>query len=332
MKSPDPSWPGHVPLVRSWVLAKKAGKPIIWVEPVVDRDTTTVRYALREGGTPQVPSVDGGNGVCVATGAPIPGEYIKAEANAGRMGQSLMAIVADGRGKTYLPPDTSELPDVPSAPWGVSGLVPRHLTGGTCAVYGLDDWAKLFTPRQTLALTTFSDLLTEVRDAIEGDAVAAGLPADGMRLRDGGSGARARADAVVTYLAFVIDKCADYWSSICTWNAPNGQLRYTFSEEQIPMTWDFAEANPFSGAGGSWEKLLENEVKAIPTVGLSGVGYTAQRDARARIAEVGECVISTDPPYYDNISYADLSDYFYVWLRRNLSDVWPGRNGYAAHA
>ncbi len=324
VKSPDPSWQGHVPLVRSWILAKKPGKPVVWVEPVVDHAARTIRYEIREGGTPQPPSVERGNGLCVATGTPIPGDYIKVEANAGRMGATLLAVVAEGaRTRVYVSPIDSVYPTVPEPSFSVSGPVPRHLTGGTCAVYGLDEWSKLFTPRQLLALTTFSDLLGEVRERIEKDGVAVGLLSDGVRLRDGGTGATARADAIVTYLAFAVDKCADYWSSICSWGNTRETVRNTFGRQAIPMTWDFAETNPFSSSTGNWMAMVDWVVKAIQSLPTGAAGETVQRDARARIAEVGQCVVSTDPPYYDNISYADLSDFFYVWLRGNLSDVWP---------
>jgi putative DNA methylase len=174
-----------------------------------------------------------------------------------------------------------------------------------------------------LALTTFSDLLSEARDICFSDAVDSGLVSDGLRLRDGGSGAEAYADAVTTYLAFVVDKCADYWSSICTWDKTRDGMRNTFGRQAIPMTWDFAEANPFSSASGSWSGMLTWLRKAVEHLPVGGNGSVMQRDARARTRESVGAVLSTDPPYYDNISYADLSDFFYVWLRRNLKDVWP---------
>ncbi len=204
-------------------------------------------------------------------------------------------------------------------------------------MYGLDEWWKLFTLRQLAALTTFSDLLAEVAGRVRADAAArqavdggggadaaAGLASDGVRLRDGGRGADAYADAVVTYLAFVIDKCADYWSTICTWHNSRELIRNTFGRQAIPMTWDFAECNPFSSSTGNWMAMVDWVIKAIAYVPAAVVGGDAvQRDVRARVRESIDCVISTDPPYYDNISYADLSDFFYVWMRRNLSDVWP---------
>lgn len=325
VQSPDPSWPGHVPLVRSWVLAKKPGKPTIWVEPIVDRLAKTIRYEVRSGGAPTEPTVERGNGVCVATGASIPGQYIKAEALEGRMGETLLAVVCDGdRGRTYLGATAADQPlDMPEPSWIPLGAVPRHLTGGTCAVYGLDEFSKLFTTRQLLALTTFSDLLEDVRAVIEREAGADGLSTDGVRLRDGGTGATAYADGIITYLAFVIDKCTDFWSSICSWNAPNSQIRFTFARQAIPMTWDFAEANPFSGRLASWDSMLGGVFRALANLPVTITADTAQRDARARVREVGRSVVCTDPPYYDNISYSDLADFFYVWLRRNLREVWP---------
>src|SRR5690606_21882698 len=176
--------------------------------------------------------------------------------------------------------------------------------------YGLDEWWKLFTPRQLVALTTFSDLLAEVRERVRADAVNSGLADDGMRLRDGGSGADAYADAVVTYLAFAVDKCADYWSTICSWHNSKELIRNTFGRQAIPMTWDFVECNPFSGSTGNWMAMVAWVRKAVEHLPVSAPGQVVQRDARARVKEAPGAVVSTDPPYYDNISYADLSDFF----------------------
>lgn len=312
-----------MPLVRSWELARRPGKKTIWIQPVVDSTKHVIKYLIREGGTPQEPSVVKGNGTCIATGSPIPGGYIKQEANAGRMGSVLIAIVAEsGRGKKYLAPDSDGITfDVPEIPSPIQGSVPRHLTGGTCAVYGLDEWRKLFTRRQLLALSTFSDLLLEVRSQIEEQSVTSDGNDTPFRL--GGSGSTAYADAVITYLAFVIDKCADYWSSLTTWASSGGFIRNTFARQAIPMTWDFTETNPFSSSTGSWNAMVDWVVKVVDTFDVSNFGVTAQRDAASRLSEIGKCVLATDPPYYDNISYADLSDFFYVWMRRNLQTTWP---------
>jgi putative DNA methylase len=322
VKSPDPAWRGYVPLVKSWVVSKKSGSELVWVEPLIDAETQSIRYEVRIGGHPLESSSSRQGFTCLATGSPIPFSYIREEAQAGRMKSDLMAVVCDGpNGRIYLSPTVEQSPhldlEIPDFLVGA----PQGKAANDVLKYGITSWGEMFSARQLLALTTFSDLLEEVHEAIMSDAV--GLNDDSTRLRDGGNGRIAYADAVVTYLAFVIDKCTDFWSTICTWNSPNGQLRYTFSKQAIPMTWDFAEINPFSKKMGSWDAMLRGVLKGIEVLPTNGEVDIRQRDARARIAEVGNCVISTDPPYYDNISYADLSDYFYVWLRRNLKGIWP---------
>jgi putative DNA methylase len=328
VKSPDPAWPGVVPLVRSWILAKRPGRAESWIEPVIDRQNHVIDYRIRVGGTPTTPTVAGGNGVCIATGATIAGPYIKAEAQAGRLGQVLIAVVADNNGqRVFLPPtDEARAAAISSSPkWAPRGAVPRHLTGGTCYGYGLDEWGKLYTARQLVALTTFSDLLRETQLRVEADAKRAAFSPDERPLRLGGIGSVAYAEAIKTYLAFVVDKCTDYWSTIAGW-VPTGEfVNNTFGRQAIPMSWDFAEVNPFSDRGGSWMAMLQWVVRLLegPALPRLSAVAIAQRDAAALIGEIGTCVLSTDPPYYDNISYADLSDFFYVWLRRNLGDVWP---------
>lgn len=328
VESPDPTWKGHVPLVASWELRKRAGKPTIWVEPIIDRESQSIRYEIRQGGTPALDrTVDRGGGRCIATGATMPYSYIRPEFQGRRMGQDLLAVVAEGaRGRSYfaateaqISAATAEVPDRT-----VSGDI-FDWPGRTNVVrYGMGQWEDLFSPRQLVALTTFSDLLDEVRQQVREDALKAGLGDRGERLREGGSDATAYADAVVTYLAFAVDKCADYWSTICSWHNSKELIRNTFGRQAIPMTWDFVECNPFSSSTGNWMAMVDWVRKSVEHLPAgSPPGEAVQRDARARVREVGTVAVSTDPPYYDNISYADLSDFFFVWLRRNLSDVWP---------
>ena len=346
VESPDPAWSGHVPLVASWTLANKPGKLKVWIEPIIDRATQTISYEIREGGEPaRERTCSGGQGVCLATGAAIPASHIKAESGADRMGQVLLAVVAEGRrGRAYCSPNTSgESRAIGEKPhWSPDASLPDKGLGFRVQPYGLDEWWKLFTSRQLVALTTFSDLLSEVRELVRDDAHSAGVSGDATRLRDGGSGVTAYADAVVTYLAFAVDKCADYWSTICTWNTPGEKMRNTFGRQAIPMTWDFAECNPFSSSTANWMAMVDWARKALEHLPASVSGEAVQRDARARVRECagrpaaasqknrGEsggglrgAAVSTDPPYYDNVGYADLSDFFFVWLRRNLADVWP---------
>lgn len=321
VKSPDPSWPGHVPLVRSWELSKKAGKPTVWVEPMIDVASQSITYRIRIGGMPVESTVGRQGGVCLATGSSIPFSYIREEGKAGRHGRVLIAVVAEGsRGRVYATGqnDPDEVPTDPGMSLGDIPINPRDFKTPN---YGIDKWEGLFSPRQLLALTTFSDLLQEVRKKVLTDGVS--LQNDKVRLREGGSGRDAYADAIVTYLAFAVDKCADFWSTICSWNNGAEKMRQTFGRQAIPMTWDYAEANPFSSSTGNWLAMVSWVQKALQTLPSEAVGTVAQRDARARIAEIGRCVVATDPPYYDNISYADLSDFFYVWMRRNLRDIWP---------
>ena len=328
VESPDPSWSGHVPLVASWTLADKSGKPKVWIEPVIDRAAQKISYEIREGGEPtQERTVHRGQGTCIATGAAIDGDYIKSESRSGRMSHQMMAVVAEGSdGRSYCrvtedDDSAAEVGTPMQMPSSGVALDPRNIW---IIIYGLDEWWKLFTTRQLVALTTFSDLLGEVAEQAAVDARDSGMTDDEVRLRDGGCGAVAYADAVATYLAFAVDKSADYWSTICTWANSGGFIRSTFARQAIPMTWDFAECNPLSASTGSWMSMVGWIVKAISHTPASlPSGEAVQRDARARVRESDGAGVSTDPPYYDNISYSDLSDFFYVWLRRNLSDVWP---------
>ena len=328
VESPDPAWRGHVPLVTSWMLANKRGKTTVWIEPTIDHNTQTIAYEIRHGGEPKYPrTVSRGSGICIATGSAIPAGYIKAESRAGRMGKHLMAVVAEGhRGRTYCSARHNQTSIVePALPGFLPDVSmsdhPRYMLP---TLYGIDRWHKLFSARQLVALSTFSSLLAEIHACVWEDALSAGLAEDGQRLRDGGSEAVAYADAIVTYLALAIDKCAEYWSTICTWITSLEAMRSTFGGRQaIPMSWDYAECNPFSNSTGNWMGMVNWICKALNHLPTTIEGAVAQRDARVLVRECAGAMISTDPPYYDNIGYADLSDFFFAWLRPNLADIWP---------
>lgn len=331
VKSPNPAYKDvEVPLASTFWLSKKKGKEA-YVEPVVEN--RAYRFNIRIGKPADANKVDsgtkaGGRGAtfrCIFSETPIDGKYIKSEGQAGRMGATLMAIVAEGRrGRVYLSPtpEMEEIARQAQPTWKPSGAVPERLSGGTCYAYGLNEWGNLFTPRQLVALTTFSDLVGEARTQALRDALAAGMPDDGRGLEAGSEGATAYADAVAVYLAFIVSKMANIGSSICSWMNDRGAFRETFARQAIPMVWDYAEANPFSRAGGSIETILDKIAMAI--AGIPAINHS--KGIQANAAEQTQSflkVVSTDPPYYDNICYSDLSDFFYVWLRRSLKPVLP---------
>lgn len=325
--SPDPSWHGDVPLVSSWILRKKPRKPLIWIEPIVNSPDQSITYRIREGGTPLPATINDGEGRCIATGTPIPGSYIRSCGREGRLGRVLMAVAFNGaKGRNYSPAVEHEATRA-TAPQVIDGVLPTGGLGFRVQNYGMTRWEDLFLPRQLRTLGELSDGLTEIRSRVRADALRAGYSDDGTRLRDGGAGATAYADAIVTYLALAIDKLCDLNNSLTGWKKDAECPVHLFGRQAIPMVWDFAEAYPFSGASGSFQSCLSSVVAS-----LSGKAFrieapvkaaVEQRDACARIEEVGTCVIVTDPPYYDNVGYADLSDFFYVWLRRALANVWP---------
>lgn len=325
VKCPNPACGHEAILVRSFDLSKKKGKE--WhVEPVCEGGE--VRFEVAPGKATQGGTVNRRGATCVHCGAPIAFDHIREESREGRMGAKLMAIVAEGqRGRIYIAPDEVQIAaaDVPMPddyPQGKLAYYPGHLNTN---VYGLDEFWKLFTNRQLTALTTFSALVGEAQKKAEADAIAAGLADDGVGLADGGTGARAYGEAIGVYLAFIVDKLADYNSSICSWisSLSSGAIRNTFARQAIPMTWDYAEANPFSGSCGSYDSMLLWIRKAIVEFPRAReVGFARQFDAQSDNGMRG-IVVSTDPPYYDNIGYADLSDYLYVWLRQSLRHTYP---------
>jgi putative DNA methylase len=326
VRSPDPAFAQvDVPLTSTFMLSAKPGNEA-YVQPLIEG--AGYRFTVRAGKPPDLDAavhgtkLAGANFVCLLSGTPIPGDYIKTEGKAGRLGARLMAIVADGdRGRVYLPPtpemEALALQSVPK--WTPDGDVPSHMTGGTCVPYGLTRWADLFTPRQLVALTTFSDLIQAVHEIVKQDAQGAGLPGDGL---DSGQTANAYADAVSLYLAFAVDKGANYWSSLCSWHQTRPGIVSTFGRQAIPMVWDYAEANPFSDSSGNVMLGIEQAAEMTAALGYGPRGTALQEDAGVQTTSTDK-LVSTDPPYYDNIAYADLSDFFYVWLRRSLRPIFP---------
>lgn len=332
--SPNPAYAEiDVPLASSFLLATKAGKEA-WVEPVIE--DRGYRFVVRvSNGEKNLPAharcgtTAGKRSAfrCVMSNVPVTYDHIRHEGKAGRMGQRLMAIVAEGhRGRVYLTPTDAMQAIAESAEptWQPDVPLPDNVRDFKTPNYGMVTFGDLFTPRQKVALTTLSDLVTEAREHIRADALRAGVPDDGRHIDAGGTGATAYADAVATYLDFVVSKLSESHSTLCTWSSsPKNELVVsTFRRQALPMTWDFGEANPFAASSGSVSKISEAVARVCGmSLGNGEPGVVEQ--ANAQVISMRDRVVSTDPPYYDNIGYADLSDYFYVWHRRALRATFP---------
>lgn len=325
VKCPNPACGCEMPLVHSFELSKKKGNTA-WIEPLYDEDKK-LSFKVHHEGKPKIEGTVSRKGaVCPNCGAPVGYPYIRTESVEGRMSSALMAIVGEGKNRRiYLDADiehrsAADVEKPENYPEGQLAYYPGHLNTN---VYGLDEFHKLFANRQLTALTTFSELVSEAQAKAEADAVAAGMKNDHLPLCNGGDGARAYGEAVGVYLAFAVDRLADIGSSIASWINSIGAIRNTFGRQAIPMTWDYAEGNPFSNSSGCFGNMLEWVYKCI------GNFPSAQSEAEVSQADAqSDCglrniMISTDPPYYDNIGYADLSDFFYVWMRQSLKDTYP---------
>jgi putative DNA methylase len=329
VKSPNPAF-SHVdvPLASTFVLSSKAGKEA-YVQPVVEGDGYW--FEVRTGTPPEgakggTKLARGANFRCLMSDMPIEPAYIKLEGIAGRLGAKLMAIVAEGaKGRVYLAPALEHEGIAAQAQpiWKPETALPNDPRNFWTLAYGLRTYGDLFTPRQLVALTTFSDLVPEAIARVRADALAAGMADSGRGLDAAGDGATAYAEAVGLYLAFSIDKASDYWSSICTWHSSKDLIRNTFGRQAIPMTWDYAETNPFSDSAGNVSSGIDWAYKALQLMPAKERGSAEQADAQTQTISAAK-LVSTDPPYYDNIGYADLSDFFYVWLRRSLKPIFPG--------
>ena len=327
VRCPNPACGADMPLVRTFWLSKKKGKSA-WVLPIVDRMTHTVRFEVRTGvGVPHEGTVDRRGATCVVCDSPVSLDHVRAEGRAGRIGRQLMAVVAEGpHDRVFVTPDDSQglIADSAMPSWRPDVPLPSNPRDFKTPNYGMTTFADLFTPRQLVTLGTFSDLVGEARSRVLADAIVAGLIDDGIALEDGGSGATAYADAVATYLAFALDKTTDTNTVLCTWQVDPPRLRATFGRQALPMTWDYAETNPFGGAAGDYELAAKSLTEVLDRLSPGTDSVVRQLDAQVLGLTAGPApLISTDPPYYDNIGYADLSDFFYVWMRRCLSGVYP---------
>jgi putative DNA methylase len=329
VKCPNPACGTQMPLVHSFYLSTKKGKEA-WVEPNIDYSVTppVIRFAVKTGkGSPHEGTVNRQGATCIACSTPVPFDHIRNEGKAGKMSAQLMAIVAEGQhGRVYLPPNeehvTVAAQEKPE--WKPEAILPHNPRDFKTPNYGLRTFSDLFSQRQLVALTTFSDLVQEAREMMLVDVAVAGLPLNDISLNDGGAGANAYADAVATYLGLGVSKLADYNCANVTWSQSRDQAGHAFTKQAIPMVWDYTEVNPLAGAAGDLLVSLKGITSVIEKGELiSAIGYSCQSDAASEVDRSIIPLISTDPPYYDNVGYADLSDFFYVWLRRSLNTIYP---------
>jgi|CXWL01.1.fsa_nt_gi putative DNA methylase len=345
VKSPNPAF-SHVdvPLASTFILSSKAGREA-YVEPIIENGN--YRFCVKVGVAKDLLASKRGTTAgkwnafrCLLSDAPITYDFIRGEGVAGRLSNRLMAVVVEGvRGRIYISPtpNMEELAQSAKPTWRPELDINYNPRDIKTQIYGLTKYGDLFTPRQLVALTTFSDLVEEARERIRRDAglawgqtivqhsmgpFACEDACNMVPLAEGGTGPNAYAEAISVYLAFVVDKCADYWSSICSWHSSGEKMRNAFGRQAIPMTWDFAETNPMSDSSGNWMAMVDWTWKALTTTPATSPGFASQSDAQTQRISTNK-FISTDPPYYNNIGYADLSDYFYVWLRKLLRETFP---------
>lgn len=326
VKCPNPACGCEMPLASSFILSKKKGHEA-WVEPLFEDGS--FHFHVHNGKCPAEKETNkpGRSAVfqCPHCHELTTDDYVKSMGKENRIGAQLMAIVAEGsHGRLYISPDavqesTANVLKPDNYP---DGPLPENPRWFSPPAFGMSNYADLFTNRQLTALTTFCDLLDDVQDKAFTDAKAAGLADDSISIADGGSGSLAYAQAIISYLAISIDRLADRCSSICSWDNGYVKIRNTFGRQAIPMTWDFAEGNPFSSSTGCFESMVEWIVKCLQLFPSQPIGKSIQYDAQSNCG-LRQIMVSTDPPYYDNIGYADLSDFFYVWLRESLKGVYP---------
>lgn len=323
VKCPNPACGCNMPLVKSFDLSRKKGKEA-FIQPEIDGDRIRFSVSYSKPNNSEG-TVNRRGAHCIRCGTAVGFPYIREEAQNGRMGTQLMAIVAErDKKRFYLPPNEEHAAfgymdrpdDYPNADLPFN---PRNFQTPN---YGMNTTADLFTNRQLTAMTTFSDLVSEAQALAEKDAIKAGLPADHIPLAENGNGAKGYGQAIGVYLAFGVSRLSDICNALCRWESSKTQVRNLFGRQAIPMLWDFAENNVFAGAAGDYTVSLGSIIRVIHNFNCSTVGYAEQHDAQSSNG-FKDIMISTDPPYYNNIVYADLADFFYVWLRRSLKPTYP---------
>ena len=306
VKSPNPAFADiDVPLASTFMLSTKRGKEA-YVEPVIEG--RGYRFAVKAGAPPDAEAAragtkSGGSGkpfLCLMSGTPMPFDYLRSEAKSGRMSARLMAIVAEGeRGRVYLTPTAEHeaIAEKGEPHWTPDTNLPDRALGFRVQEYGMTMWRDLFTSRQLVALTTFTDLVAEAMEQVKQDAATADFSEDGIGLDQGGCGARAYAEAVGVYLGVAVSKETAFLVTQARWRTKEGKSAPAFGRQAIPMVWDFADLNPFAGAGGDFLGIIEGVEKTIRNSPLPVPGHAGQMDAASQGTSYDK-LVSTDPPYY----------------------------------
>ncbi len=325
--SPDPAFSDvHVPLTTTFWLSKRQGYEA-WLMPRLNKVARSYDFSVRFGQPDDDPFVSagtkagrGGSFRCILSNSPIAPQYARDEGKKGRLGTTLLAVVAQsGTNRVFLGalPAIRDTVMAASPSWAPEHEFAKNSRHMTPWVYGIDSFNKLFTSRQLCTLSTFGDVLLAAREEVRGHASEA--PGDVNRAKD-------YADAVTLYLSFCVDKLSLTNSTLATWQTLPPRLSQAFGRQALEITWDFAEANPWSSAGGGFVLTYDSLTRVVERLdgrGPPGTATLADACMSLPSSVPGSCVVCTDPPYYDNVPYADLSDYFYVWLRRSLKTVFP---------
>ena len=327
IKCPNPACAAQMPLIHSFVIATKKKKKV-WARPIVDRVKRKVRFKIEVGGsTLPEGSVNRRGARCIICCEPVSFDYVRTEGQSGRVGKQLMAMVAESnQGRVYLDPSNEHVLMAEKAcpDWTPDTQLPEKALGFNVQSYGITKHSYLFTQRQLVALTNFCDIIGKAQEKIKQDAIKARFLNNDVPLHAGGKHAHAYSEAIVTYLTCALSRLASYNNNICRWNERGGSIAQIFSRQAISMMWNFIESNPLEKMSGNWIGAVEwvsDVLKALP---VGPEGDVTQMDASQALPFTKDMpLITTDPPYYDNIGYADLSDFFYIWLRRSLRQIYP---------
>lgn len=325
VKCPNPACGARMPMVRSFWLSKKKDRTV-YAEPIIDKEAKSLHFEIRKQGAPQKETTNRHEARCLFCDTRIKKPQLRDIATIHGVHEIPLAMVCESqKGRIYLSFQLSDIPTVERPHvFALENPITNDRRWFSPPLYGLPNFADLFTARQLITLETFSDLVNEAREQVLYDATRYGLKADGMGLNADGSSATAYAEAVAVYLSMGVSRIANTLCTIARWTASRDQTVTAFARHAIPMTWDYPEVNPFAGAAGDISISLQSICRVLETLGSEPVGHVMQHDVTSPINSVSSPVVTSDPPYYDNIDYADLSDFFYLWLRRSLGKIYPG--------